>query len=237
MVQAVILEDRSSHRDELLSRLAAWPRADRLELRCAATAEELRRLLQAAPADILLTDIDLGQGEDTGIQLVREMLSDGSGTQVIYITGYPLQFCTMVYQTEHIYFLTKPLRQQELFDALDKAMAKLSERVSRAIAVRSNGRIISLSTAHIHYVESDRRLARLHTAHGTVETYMPLSQILPQLGMAFVQCHKSFLVNMAQVAQMDSDWMHLKNGSRTPVSQAYRKRTREAYMDYLASLL
>ena len=56
------------------------------------------------------------------------MLSDGSGTQVIYITGYPLQFCTMVYQTEHIYFLTKPLRQQELFDALDKAMAKLSER-------------------------------------------------------------------------------------------------------------
>ena len=165
------------------------------------------------------------------------MLSDGSGTQVIYITGYPLQFCTMVYQTEHIYFLTKPLRQQELFDALDKAMAKLSERASRAIAVRSNGRIISLSTAHIHYVESDRRLARLHTAHGTVETYMPLSQILPQLGMAFVQCHKSFLVNMAQVAQMDSDWMHLKNGSRTPVSQAYRKRTREAYMDYLASLL
>ena len=42
MVQAVILEDRSSHRDELLSRLAAWPRADRLELRCAATAEDLR---------------------------------------------------------------------------------------------------------------------------------------------------------------------------------------------------
>ena len=122
MVQAVILEDRSSHRDELLSRLAAWPRADRLELRCAATAEELRCLLQAAPADILLTDIDLGEGEGTGIQLVREMLSDGSGTQVIYITGYPLQFCTMVYQTEHIYFLTKPLRQQELFDALDKAM-------------------------------------------------------------------------------------------------------------------
>ena len=121
--------------------------------------------------------------------------------------------------------------------ALDKAMAKLSERASRTIAVRSNGRIISLSTAHIHYVESDRRLARLHTAHGTVETYMPLSQILPQLGMAFVQCHKSFLVNMAQVAQMDSDWMHLKNGSRTPVSQAYRKRTREAYMDYLARLL
>ena len=73
MVQAVILEDRSSHRDELLSRLAAWPRADRLELRCAATAEELRCLLQAAPADILLADIDLGEGEGTGIQLVREL--------------------------------------------------------------------------------------------------------------------------------------------------------------------
>ena len=79
MIRTVILEDRPAHRDQLLEQLSAWPRADGLELRCAATAEELQDLLRAAPVDILFTDIDLGKGKSTGIQLVREMLSDGSG--------------------------------------------------------------------------------------------------------------------------------------------------------------
>ena len=237
MVQAVILEDRPLHRDQLLAQLAAWPQASRLAIRCAATAEELRLLLQAAPADILLTDIDLGAEKDTGIRLVQELLTEESGTQVIYITGYPLRFCTAVYQTEHIYFLTKPLQQEELFAALDRAAEKLSERENRTLAVRSNGRIVSLAAAHIYYVESDRRLARLHTVRGTLETYASLSQLLPQLGPAFVQCHKSFLVNMAQTAHLESGWLCLKDGSRVPVSQSYRKKTRDAYMDYLASRL
>ena len=170
MIRTVILEDRPAHRDQLLEQLSAWPRADGLELRCAATAEELQDLLRAAPVDILFTDIDLGKGKSTGIQLVQELLSEESGTQVIYITGYPLQFCTTVYQTEHIYFLTKPLRQQELFDALDRAMEKLAKRIHRTVAIRTGGRILTLAAAQIHYVESDRRLARLHTAEGTVET-------------------------------------------------------------------
>lgn len=237
MIRTVILEDRPAHRDELLEQLSAWPRADGLELRCAATAEELEDLLRGEPADLLLADIDLGEGKCTGIQLVQQLLSEESGTQVIYITGYPLQFCTTVYQTEHIYFLTKPLRQQELFDALDRAMEKLSRRMHRTIAVRSNGKILSLTTAQIHYVESDRRLARLYTDRETVETYLSLSQLLPQLGPAFVQCHKSFLVNMAQVSRLEPDWLHLKNGSRAPISQSYRKKTRDAYLDFLARRL
>lgn len=237
MIRTVILEDRPAHRDQLLEQLSAWPRADGLELRCAATAEELEDLLRREPADLLLADIDLGKGKSTGIQLVQQLLSEESGTQVIYITGYPLQFCTTVYQTEHIYFLTKPLRQQELFDALDRAMEKLAKRIHRTVAIRTGGRILTLAAAQIHYVESDRRLARLHTAEGTVETYLSLSQLLPQLGPAFVQCHKSFLVNMAQVFRMEPDCLHLKNGSRAPISQAYRKKTRDAYLDFLARRL
>ena len=237
MIRTVILEDRPAHRDQLLEQMSAWPRADGLELRCAATAEELEELLRGEPVDLLLSDIDLGQGKSTGIQLVQQLIPEESGTQVIYITGYPLQFCTTVYQTEHIYFLTKPLRQQELFNALDRAMEKLVKRIHRTVAIRAGGQILSLPTAQIHYVESDRRLARLFTEQGIVETYLSLSQLLPQLGPAFVQCHKSFLVNMAQVSRLEPEWMHLKNGSRAPISQAYRKKTRDAYLDFLASRL
>lgn len=237
MLQTVILEDHPSHREELLTQLSAWPLADRLEVQCAASAEELESLLRHTPIDILLADIDLGDGNPTSIQLVKKWLSDKNDTQVIYITGYPLRFCTEVYQTEHIYFVTKPLHQEELFAALDRAAANLSQRKTRTIAIRSNGQIILLSTTHIYYVESDRRLARLYTAHGIVETYISLMQLLPQLGSDFLQCHKSFLVNMAQIERIESNWLTIKSGQKVPISQAYRKKARDTYMDYLSRQL
>lgn len=237
MVQVVVLEDRPAHREELMGLLEQWPLADQLKIECAAAPDELRELVRRTPVDILLTDIDLGEGESSGIQLVQELFPAESGTQVIYMTGYPVRFCTEVYQTEHIYFLTKPLRREELYIALDRAVRNLSRREERRIAIQSGGRIIPLSTARIYYVESDRRLARLYTMQGTVESYISLARLLPQLGPAFVQCHKSFLINMAQVTQLESDSLLMKNGDRVPIGQAHRKEMREAYLSYLTCRL
>ena len=237
MVQVVVLEDRPAHREELMGLLEQWTLADQLEIECAAAPDELRELVRRTPVDILLTDIDLGEGESSGIQLVQELFPAESGTQVIYMTGYPVRFCTEVYQTEHIYFLTKPLRREELYIALDRAVRNLSRWEERRIAIQSGGRIIPLSTARIYYVESDRRLARLYTMQGTVESYISLARLLPQLGPAFVQCHKSFLINMAQVTQLESDSLLMKNGDRVPISQAHRKEMREAYLSYLTCRL
>lgn len=68
------------------------------------------RTLQAAaektPPNIALLDIQLGQ--DNGISLAKQLFPSPSQTQVIFITGY-IEYCSDVYETEHIYFLLKPL--------------------------------------------------------------------------------------------------------------------------------
>ena len=68
------------------------------------------RTLQAAaektPPNIALLDIQLGQ--DNGISLAKQLFPSPSQTQVIFITGY-VEYCSDVYETEHIYFLLKPL--------------------------------------------------------------------------------------------------------------------------------
>lgn len=62
MVQVVVLEDRPAHREELMGLLEQWTLADQLEIECAAAPDELRELVRRTPVDILLTDIDLGEG-------------------------------------------------------------------------------------------------------------------------------------------------------------------------------
>ena len=68
------------------------------------------RTLQAAaektPPNIALLDIQLGQ--DNGISLAKQLFPSPSQTQVIFIIGY-VEYCSDVYETEHIYFLLKPL--------------------------------------------------------------------------------------------------------------------------------
>lgn len=237
MIQTVILEDRPLHREEMLSMLGRWPQAESMAVHCAAGAEELRQLAARGQVNILLTDIDLGAEGPDGIALVEELFPPESGTQIIYFTGYPLRFCTRVYRTEHIYFLTKPLEQEPLFDALDRALERLAHREERRVLVQNGGRVIPLFTGEILYVESDRRLARFYTDGGTVECYRSLSALLPQLGPGFVQCHKSFLVNMSRVRQMEPGGFRLRSGVLIPISQSHKKAARAAYLHYLAERL
>lgn len=68
--------------------------------------------------DILITDINLGTDAADGISTVRDLFPAGSKTQVIYATGY-IEYCTPVYETQHVYFLVKPVRQSALDDALN----------------------------------------------------------------------------------------------------------------------
>lgn len=71
------------------------------------SADALREATANAYPDIALLDIQLN--EENGISLARELFPAHCGTAVIFITGY-MEYCTDVYEAEHIYFLLKPLQ-------------------------------------------------------------------------------------------------------------------------------
>ncbi len=236
MYQVWILEDRESHAQELLALLERCPRRARLQLQCLSSPEQLRcRMEGGEKADILLCDIDLG-GRDDGIRLVGERFPAGCGTQVIYVTGF-VEFCTRVYETEHIYFLTKPVKEAELFAAMEQAVLRLDALVLRTLTLRSGGRICRIPVSGIDYVESDRRKVCVYAGGERVESYKTLTQLKPLLGDGFVHCHKSFLVNMARVRQLEPDMLLLENGEKIPVSRKLKKQTKEQFLQYLAQQL
>ena len=191
------------------------------------------RTYQLRPGDILLTDIRFGPGEPDGIELVRRHFPFGSRTQVIYVTG-DVEYCTSVYRTDHVYFLTKPVSQCDLHDALDKALARLETVSDFALGVRSGGVLLSLPVSQIVFVESDRRKIRIHTTDkGVVETYAALRSLRERLPRMFIQCHQSFLVNAEYVSEFREKSLLLRTGDVVPVSQKKRRTAREAFFTYL----
>jgi len=234
MYRLVILEDNSAHTQTLIGLLKDFPQADRFEIACVCKPAALKAYLEKrGKPDILLTDIDFGENELNGIQLVGELFPPGSAVQVIYVTGF-IEYCTRVYETEHIYFLIKPVKTDELYAALSRALARLDQAEDRLVSVHVGGGVVRILPEAIRYIESDRRKLRIITDQGVTEAYASLTSIAQKLKTGFLHCHKSFLVNMARVAELHGDSFLLLSGETVPISQKRYKASREAFLGFLS---
>lgn len=237
MYNLVIVEDLEEQVRVVLRMLGRHPRHEELAVTRFRSAAELDAYLATgAHIDILVMDIELGPDEPNGVELVQERFPPGCGTQVIYTTGY-IEYCTRVYRTKHLYFLAKPYEEQDFDDALDQALAVLAVEMFRPFNVRSDGKVVSLLPRQISYIESDRRKLRIHMGDRVVETYATIAEISEKLPDVFVQCHKSFLVNMDYIAEFGSGTLLLRTGESVPVSQKRRKDVREEFLTYIRNRL
>ena len=97
-----------SHYEKAESLLEAWEQADNRE-------------------DIVLMDIRLTQMD--GISAAQNLQEKHHNVKIIFITGY-IDYATEIFRAEPIYFLIKPVREEKLIEAVEKAKAAVGELVS-----------------------------------------------------------------------------------------------------------
>lgn len=237
MYRVAIVEDEADQADALRRMMERSRWGERFDFVHAADAASLKELLsEGSRLDILMMDIELGSRGENGIELVKRCFPEGCGTQVIYVTGF-IEYCTSVYRTEHVYFLTKPVSQSDLDDALDRAVVRLQAVGGRSIEVRFGGTTSLVRPDAIEYVESDKRKMRIHVGRDSLEMYGTLSSFSEQLPASFFSCHKSFLVNMDRIVELRANEVVLASGAVVPVSQKRRRLLREAFHAHLRSRL
>ena len=120
------LEDNEEYQKVLRSMLSKYPGRSRLDVDIISGVTTFEALMASDDRiDIFITDIDLGEGNPSGIELVRRYFPAGSPTKVIYISGH-VEFCTSVYQTEHTYFLWSG---KEKLDFLLRILKRIVARI------------------------------------------------------------------------------------------------------------
>lgn len=119
------------------------------------------------------------------------------------------------------------LSTDRLKHVLVQAASHIVEWVNRPLCVSAGNIVHLIAPSEIRYVESDRRVLHVHAAT-TIDTYATIGRLVELLPSSFVQCHKSYLVNLEYVSAFTGERIILVTGESVPVSQRRRIATREA---------
>lgn len=228
MYNLVILDDVLEAALSARAAVESSPLARSFNIIAVNSADRLRALLsQGFHCDVLVADIALG-GTENGIQLVKEMFDGQQNVQVIYLTGY-VEYCTPVYETDHVYFLLKPIKQADFNKALARAVANLTQQSQNVLSVKSARTITRVPFRRITYLESKLRKIEIHTDDNVLSTYSTIPDIEAELPDTFIRTHMSFIVNLDRVTQLGSDCLVLDNGETVPISKRRKQEVREHF--------
>lgn len=191
--------------------------------------KKLMNDIKTKKVDILIMDIVFD--DVSGIDIVKENSKYLKNTQLIYVTGYD-DYVEEVFETDLMYLLKKPITQEKIMKAINKAFELINESL-KYIIVKCGKDNRKIYINDINYVESEGRLIKFNLDREVITTYGKISDIEGELDTSFVRTHKSYLVNMKKIKNYALNKVVLENNKILPISRTYAKKCKETVFDFL----
>ena len=162
--------------------------------------------------DMLLLDIEMG-GMD-GVTMARRVRAENTAVQIVFITGYT-DYIAEGYDVAALHYLVKPVREEKLFEVLDRAAAKLRSD-SRALTLECGGEIFRVPLYEIRYIDVRQNYVTVHAEHEyTVKR--TLNEFEKELDGGFARVGRSMIVNLNRIRRVTKAEVMLNDGTALPL--------------------
>lgn len=226
MYQVVVCDDDHSITDKILLQLVQ-KYGKRINCTSMYSASEVRQWIANNQIDIIILDIKLG--EEDGIALAKELKQECPQMMIILLSGFA-QLASSVYDADPVYFLSKPINEDRLFGAVDRAMQMLETQEVKAITVTAaGGKIYRIKLEEVLYVETCNRNCMVHFDDGSsVEVVAKLSELAKKMPDYMITTHQSFMCNMNKIKSFSKEeGIFLLNDVNVPVSRRHYKNVKQ----------
>lgn len=198
------------------------------EIRTFSSAEQyLFEYGDGIPDDILLLDVSMsGQ---SGIDLAKRLRRDGCRTEIIFITSH-FEFCGEGYDVDALHYLIKPVSQDKLSCALQKAYERISDR-GKSILISCEDQAIKLYVRDILYVEACLHYITIHTALNEYRIKESISAFEKKLGEGFYRVHRSYIVSLTSITKITRNFAFIHNGHKVPIARGKYDGVIRAFID------
>ena len=159
----------------------------------------LLEYVQSHTTHVLLLDIDL-KSSTTGLQVAEKIRSVDKSIYIIFVTGH-FEFGMLAYRYKTFDFLQKPLTKERFEETILRLYSDVFGDTTKYIRLDNGKTVIKENT--IRFIKKEGMKVIFHTDTRDYETYGSFSKISDMLPYNFVRCHKSYIVNMAKITDID----------------------------------
>lgn len=161
--------------------------------------DELINYVRDNNVNVIFLDIDL-KSKISGLDLANIIRKKDKNIYIIFTTGH-LEYGLIAYKYKTFDYLPKPITLERLEDTLVRLFEDISGMQSNFIRLDNDKTIIKQDG--IQYIKKDGMKVIFHTDTREYETYSSFKKILPQLPNSFIQCHKSYIVNLDKITDIN----------------------------------
>ncbi len=179
--------------------------------------------------NLYLLDYELP--DSTGMEIAQKIrLTNKRGT-IIFITSFS-EYVFKSFEVDTFRYLLKPIDKDELEKTLD-AFINNFEEYSRIEIPLTTG-VTYVSLPEIMYIETCGRYSTVRTNSNTYTSTKPLSAFQAEINsFRFFRTHRTFLVNMKYIVDIDGHIITLNNGEKIEISRRNLTTFNKCYMNFL----
>lgn len=186
----------------------------------ASSEDMLESLRNRAVYDIAFLDIQF-PGEMNGLQIAQQLRLINEQMNIVFISNYE-EYAAEGYRVNALRFFYKPVCDDQIFECMDIAYHQRRMQIDSCLVIDNKQQFYRIRYRSILYIESQTHYIHIHSADGKKEVLTfrrKIADVMQKLpDEMFVQCHRSFIVNLLYTKRISRGMIYLTDGTEIPVS-------------------
>lgn len=191
-------------------------------------AELLRAVTGGAGFDLIFQDILFGV--EKGVRFARQLREKDRSVDLVFVTTDPA-YAVESFSAFPLSYLLKPVARERLAEVMDRFLEKHTPNVLRLATSRG---LMRVAVTDVLYFEIYAHTIVLHLRDGSSRswtgTFRELEGSLPQ--NCFVRPHRSYLVNLEHVVEIERSWLRLSSGVTVPIAKSAYPKVQSSLIEY-----
>ena len=189
--------------------------------------KKLLDFLDTNDTNVLFLDIDL-KSQLNGIDIAKKIRKKNKLLYIIFLTGH-FEYILSAFECKTFDFIQKPFHFSKLETTIIRLFDDLQENSNNFIKLHNQNKLINQNL--INYIKKDRTKIIFCLNNSTIESYDSFVNLSTSLPTNFVRCHKSYIVNINNISNIDfsSNTIFFKSSSNLKcyIGQKYKKNLME----------
>ena len=227
-MKILICDDMQSEKDELSRLLEA---EGHIVMAFNKSADALEYIEDGGFADACVLDIVMP--EMNGMELAAHLRKIGWQGRIIFLSASS-SYGPQSYEVNAFGYLLKPITKQSVRSMLAKLLEAEKDADTKSLTLKIGGVMRAVRYRDISHIEATRNTVTYYLTDGTSAGAYTSFHETAELLLAdsrFVQCHRSYIVNMNEINTITGSDIVMRTGARVHISKRYTE-VKKKYFEY-----